>query len=238
MPPSQLDDLQASIRELEAHLPTADPQSRAILEQQIEAMRSTAALLRGALPQIEEMKKQRVALSPEVARFFTPEPPAPVPSWIPDDTTRGALREELMRCPAGGKVYWEDSSVGCAIPQGAGSIPIRDGLELSFHSTGGLRSQAWYEMGLLRWSIEYHPTGGRAAVGFCAATEPKTYPEQGLVTRYAPNGTVTVQGHFHAGVAHGWSKQWEDDGYPIGATLFDRGRAVESVLPDGSRRPA
>ena len=28
---------------------------------------------------------------------------------------------------------------------------------------------------------------------------------------------------------------WEEDGYPIGATLYDQGREGERILPDGSR---
>jgi len=238
MPPTQLEDLEASIRELEAQLPSAAPEMRALLATQIDALRSAGAMLRGAQPQIDELKKLRPALSPEIAGFFTPAPPVEVPAWVPDAITRPAVSPELLRCPPGAQMYWAEESVGCAVPRGAGRIPIREGLELRFHSTGRLQSQRFYEADLLRWSIEYHATGGRASVGFYVAREPKTYPEHGLHTRFAPNGTITSQATYEAGAQHGWSRIWDDDGYPIGATLYDHGTAVESLLPDGTRRPA
>lgn len=235
---SELDDLQASIRELEASLPGAPPEMRGLVEQQIQALRSAADMLARAQPQIEAQKQQRVPLSAELAAYFRPEPPAPVPSWVPDDTPRSAVTEAWLHPAPGVKVYFDTDTVGCAIPQGPGSVPIRHGLELRFYtSTGRLESQRFYEQGLLRWAVEYHATGGRALVAFYAATERLSYPEHGLVTRFSPNGTVTSQQYYERGVLHGWAKHWEDDGYPIAATLYDGGRAVESVLPDGSRRP-
>lgn len=234
---TQEDDLAASIRELEASLASAPPEMRPLLVQQIEALRSAGDMLARARPEIEKNAARRVALTPEVAAFFRPEPPAAVPAWIPDDMPRGAVTEEWMRAWPGVKVYFDTDSVGCAIPQGPGQVPIRHGLELGFYSsTGRLQHQRFYEQGLLRWSVDYHVTGGRSLAGFYAATERLSYPEHGLITRFAPNGTVTSQQHYDRGVLHGWAKHWEDDGYPIVATLHDRGRTIESVYPDGSRR--
>ncbi len=51
-------------------------------------------------------------------------------------------------------------------------------------------------------------------------------------------GNVTAQASFWAGVRHGWSKLWEDDGFPISATLHENGREVEQVLSNGERRTA
>lgn len=237
MPQSQLDELRASIQELEVSLHTAPPEMRPIMEQQIQSLRQACAMLERVQPQIEQNKQHRPALTPEVAAFFRPEPPAAVPAWVPDHMTRDALTEEWLRCPPGSQIYWLEESVGCAVPQGPGSVPIRNGLGLQFTTaTRRLESQRYYENGLLRWSVDYHATGGRSQVGFYAATERLSYPEHGLHTRYAPNGTVTSQTTYVNGVPHGWSKLWEDDGFPIGATLYDQGRAIETVLPDGSRR--
>jgi len=236
--PSELDDIQASIRELEASLPGAPAEMRGLVEQQIQALRDSAALLARVQPQIDANAALRPQLSPELAAWFRPEPPAPVPCWIPDDTPRSAITDAWMHPAPGVNVYSTEDCVGCAVPQGPGSVPIRHGLELHFYlSTGRLESQRFYEMGLLRWAVEYHVTGGRSLVAFYAATERLSYPEHGLVTRYAPNGTVTSQQHYDRGVLHGWGKHWESDGFPIAGTLYDGGRSVEIVLPDGSRRP-
>jgi antitoxin component YwqK of YwqJK toxin-antitoxin module len=115
-------------------------------------------------------------------------------------------------------------------------VPIRHGLQLAFHSTGRLQSQCWYEQGLSRWAITYHATGARERVGWYADREPLVYLEHGEHTRFSPGGAVVAQVAYVAGVVHGWAKFWEDDGHPIGATLYVEGRAVEQVLPDGQRR--
>jgi hypothetical protein len=62
------------------------------------------------------------------------------------------------------------------------------------------------------------------------------YPEEGLHTSFAPNGTIVSQTWHRAGVRHGWSKMWDDDGAPIGATRYDAGAVAEEVYPDGTRR--
>jgi hypothetical protein len=207
---SQVQELEAMLRELEAQLGSAPREMQAILRQQIESTKSTISLYRRAEPELEQNRKQRTPLAPHLVEFFTPELAAA-----------------------------EDHGVGCAISMGAGRIPIAHGLGLSFYaSSGTLASQRFYEHGCLRWSIEYHALGGRSSVGFYVSTEPKTYPEHGLHTSYAPNGTVVSQTWHDNGVKHGWQKLWEDDGLAIVATLYDRGREVESVLPDGTHRTA
>lgn len=231
--PSQSDELEASIAELEAFIASADPESRAMLEQQLSTMRQLRGMLRAA----ETAATPGAAeLSPEMRAFFAPDPPAEVPAWVPDTLERAQVTEETMRCPAGARVYYDEGSVGCGIPQTSGP-PFRHGLELGFHrSTGRLRYQRFYENRLLRWAVEYHVTGGRELVGLYVATERLEYPEDGLHTRFAPNGTVVSQTWYRAGVRHGWSKMWNDDGTPIGAVRFEGGVEVEQVLPDGGRR--
>ena len=110
------------------------------------------------------------------------------------------------------------------------------GLTLRFRAGGGLESQGWYERGCLRWEIRYHPNGAREEVGAYVGTEPKTYVEHGLHTRWAASGVVVAQTAWVDGVRHGWSTLWENDGYPIVATRFERGVEVERVMPDVGAR--
>jgi hypothetical protein len=233
---TQDDDLEAMIAELRAQIPEAPAEMRPILEAQIQSVLHAQASLARAAPAMAETARLRPPLSPEAEAFFRPEPPAPVPSWLPDDLARAAVAPPMLRCPPGGQVYAHEDSVGCAVPQGFGTIPIRHGLQLAFYKSGRLSSQSWYEGGLLRWSIEYHPLGARSLVGFYADVERLSHLEHGLHTSFAPNGTITAQTAFVQGVRHGWTKLWEDDGYPICATLHDRGRAVDEIGPDGRRR--
>jgi hypothetical protein len=233
---TEKEDIDALIRETEAMLPGATPEMRGMLEQQIQSLRSAWAMLESVQPNLEALKQQRPVLSPELRAWFTPEPPAPVPAWVPDITTRGEVDATLLRCPPGAELYFFDDNVGCAIPRGAGNVPTSHGLTLLFWSTGMLKAQRFYESKLLRWAIEYHPTGGRSSIGFYTDAEPFVHTEHGLITNLASNGTVTSQTHFEHGVRHGWSKLWEDDGFPVGATRYDRGTQIESVYPDGSRR--
>jgi hypothetical protein len=229
------DDLLAMRRELEAQLASAPPEMRALLEQQIQALDHAAGMLSAAAPAIAEQRSRRPDLTPELRAFFTPSPPAPVPVWIPDDTTRASVTPELLRCPPEAKVYTLDDSIGCAIPRGGG-IPTPHGLTLSFWASGSLAAQRYYEHGLTRWAVEYHPSGGRASIGFWIDREPKVYLEQGLHTAYHPSGVVSSESCWENGVRHGWTKLWEDDGCPIGATLYEHGRQGEQILPDGTRR--
>jgi antitoxin component YwqK of YwqJK toxin-antitoxin module len=137
-------------------------------------------------------------------------------------------------------VYRSETRIGCARPSGtAGGVPAAHGLNLDFYmSTGKLKSQGFYEDGLLRWSIEYHATGKRSLVATFDDVEPRVHRENGVRTSYAANGTVTSQAEYRSGVLNGWQKLWEDDGHPIVATRHENGRAVEQVLPDGtSRKP-
>lgn len=230
---SRSQDLQASIAELEALLAGADAESRPLLERQLAALRQTMALLEAAEA---APAMPRPVLSESLRGFFTPEPPAALPVWVPDTLTRAEVTDEMMRCPPEARVYPDEDGVGCAIPQPSGP-PFRHGLELAFHrSTGRLRSQRFFENRLLVWAVEYHPSGGRASLGAYAPGERLEYPEEGLHTSFAPNGTIVSQTSYRAGVRHGWSKMWDDDGAAIGATRYDAGVAVEEVLPDGTRR--
>lgn len=234
------DEMLASIRELEALLPEADPATRALLQSQIEAMHQTLALLERTEPDREAMKRLRPALGPEVQAFFTPEPPAQVPAWLPDTLHRSALHEGMMRCPPGARVYALDDGLSCSIPGEPGvSRSVAHGLTVTFHATGRLRAQRFYERGMVRWSIEYHASSGaREKVSFYAATEPLSYPEHGLSTSYSAHGVVISQAWYHQGVHHGWHKIWEEDGFPVVATLYNNGQQIETVYPNGERRRA
>ena len=95
--------------------------------------------------------------------------------------------------------------------------------------------QRFYENGSCRWGIEYHANGRRASVGFYADREPSEYRADGLHTSYSMDGVVNVQSEWRAGVRHGWTKHWEDDGFPVGATRYEQGIAVENMSPDGMR---
>jgi hypothetical protein len=234
MPDAREADLNAMITELTAELASADPAMRATLEAQIDSLRRALAMGATARPALS--KAQRPNLSAEALEFFTPDPAIVVPCWLPDFVMRDHVNDATVRCPAGARVYTTDLTVGCAIP--TGGIPVWHGLSISFYRSKRLQSQRFYESGLLRWAIEYHPGGGRASVGFFVDKEPKVHREQGLHTSYAPGGAVCGQVVWSAGIRHGWTKLWEDDGYPVGATLYDQGRAIEHVLADGTRKPS
>ncbi len=227
-------DLKTMIAELEAELSAADPAKRATIEAQIDSLRRSLSMAATAKPSLARVA--RPELSQEAREIFTPEPAAQVPTWLPDMITRDQVTEATVRCPAGARVYVTETSVGCAIPNDIGGAPIWHGLTLSFYRSKRLQSQRFYENGRLRWSVEYHPTGGRASVGFFVDRELKVHREHGLHTSYAPGGAVCAQVMWSNGVRHGWTKLWEDDGYPVGATLYDQGRAIEHVLADGTRR--
>jgi hypothetical protein len=230
------EDAEALVRECEAMLADATPEMRVVLQQQIDAVRSAMALLDAAAPNLQALKEARPLLSDELRKWFTPEPCAAVPVWIPDGIRRREMDPRLLRCPEGANVYDNGDDIGCAIPRGPGQIPMMHGLQLLFWTNGHLKAQRFYDQRLLRWAIEYHPSGGRASAGFYADSEPLVHLEQGLQTSYAPNGTITGQTHFENGVRQGWSKLWEEDGFPIGSTRYQNGSVVESVYPDGTRR--
>lgn len=225
-----LDELAATIRELEVSASSADPEGQALLLRQIVGLREAAELLRAAGPAIAAITAQRPALTPAMAAFFRPQPAAAVPAWLPDTTRRSEVTAESMRCPAGAEVYEDMRSVSCAIPGRPGaSLSGLHGLSLHFTAEGRLQSQGFYEDNMLRWSISYHASGGRDCVGFYASTSAKTYVEQGLHTRYGPGGGVVAQGEWVDGRRHGWHKYWEEDGFPIGATRYVDGGEVEQV---------
>lgn len=228
-------DLQASIDELTEQLKDAPEEMRSLVQSQIEELKKAKASLERLQPAIEANKQYRPSLSLEMRRFFTPEPLAALPSWISDNTRRDQVTAPMLRCPPQTKIFEDEDHIGCVIPQGVGQIPIRHGLQLSFYkSSGALQSQRFYEDGLLRWSIEYHPIGTRASEGFYLDTERFQYQPDGLHTHYAPNGTIISQRHWANGKEQGWSKLWEDDGFPIKATRYQQGQVVEEVLPEGT----
>lgn len=233
---SQKHDMEAMIAELEASLADAPPEMRGILEQQIASCKNTIAMLDRAEPAISELRAQRAPLRDDVRAFFTPESPADVGAWLPDDLQSLHVTEDMLRCPRGAQVYALEGAYECAIPAAPGLIPVRHGLSIGFYHHGGLKSQRFYDQGRIRWAIEYHASGGRESVAFYSDDEPRQHREHGLLTRFAPNGTIVAQTYYWHGTQHGWSKLWEEDGYPISATLYKEGRRVEDYLPTGEHR--
>lgn len=225
----------ALIEEMEASLATTPPEMQQIVRDQIKNLRDSIRMLDGVTPQIEEAKRHRPVLSDAVRAFFTPAPGPEIPTWVADTTVRQQASASIMRCPTGAQVYEDEESLVCAVPQGLGTIPTRQGLSLGFYPSGRLRSQAMYEQGLLRWSVSYHATGDRESYGFFADRVEREHLYHGLWTALSSNGIVTAQTYWHGGIRHGWVKLWEEDGYPIGATLYDQGREVDHLLADGTR---
>ncbi|MFO0660512.1 MAG: hypothetical protein U0165_11865 [Polyangiaceae bacterium] len=207
-----------------------------ILLAQIQSLESLLPQL-GRIAQAEEQNKAfRPVLTPEREAFFRPETPAAIATWVDDSVTRNEVTEAALRCPAGARVYWTDDSVGCAFPAGVGGVPVRHGLTLSFSPSGRLASQRFYEEGLLRWDISYHASGGRSSQGFYCDRERFEQRAHGLITSFSTHGTVTAQAWYFDGKRHGWSKLWEDDGFPIVGERFEHDQKIEEVLPDGTYR--
>lgn len=229
---------QALIEELEQSLSEAPPEMRPIVEAQIENLRRSMRMLEEARPQMEANKQYRAPLSAEARTFYTPHSGPEIPTWVPDTLQRAQVTEAWLRCPAGAVVYPMDTSFVCAIPRGIGTIPTRHGLSLDFYHSGMLRSQGYYEHGLLRWSITYHANGGRETFGLYTDRVEREHLPHGLHTTLTSAGTPIAQTYYHAGIRHGWSRLWEEDGYPAGATLYDQGREIDHLLADGSRRPS
>ncbi|MCC6556716.1 MAG: hypothetical protein IT372_27460 [Polyangiaceae bacterium] len=234
---SLLAETQALLEELESSLASTPPEMRGIVEAQIRNLRGSMRMLEEAAPRMEANKRHRPALSAEVRAFFTPQPGPDIPTWVPDTLVRAEAGAHVVRCPPGARVYEDELSVGCAVPRGIGTIPMRHGLSLGFYRSGKLRSQWYYEQGLMRWAIGYHASGGREGFGLYADREEREHLAHGLHTTMCSAGTITTQAWWHLGVRHGWTKMWEEDGYPIGATLYDQDRPLDQVLADGSRRP-
>lgn len=230
-------ELEAQVRELEAlRDSSSDPATRTLLEQQIGNLKQTVAMLRSM--EASGVKPPRVELNPQMKTFFTPAAPAPVPAWVDDSAVLEGVTDAMMKCPPGARVFRLETNIGCAVPsERVGGVPGPHGLNLDFYkSTGKLKSQGFYENGLLRWSIEYHATGRRSLVATFDDVEPKVHRDNGVRTSYAANGTVTSQAEYRSGVLNGWQKLWEDDGHPIVGTRHENGKAVEQVLPDGTRK--
>lgn len=235
--PTRMQELEASIAELKASREEAPENMKALLDKQIGSLRDTLKLQKLTDEANAQHKAMRVKLSDETKAFFTAVAPAKVPSWIPDTLTRAQLKEEMLKCPAGTKVFAEKHAVDCRKPPAErGGIPQPHGLALWFYkSTGKLKAQRYYENGLLRWDISYHLTGGRDAEGLYDNEKPKVDREHGLHTGYAPNGTVVRQAEYKSGKLQGWSKLWEDDGYPMSATRYEDDKPVETRGPTGKK---
>lgn len=228
-------ETQALLDEMIASLPSTPPEMRPIVEAQIQNLKNSLRALEKAAPAMEANKQYRPAVSPQMRAFFTPEQGPVIPTWVPDTLTRSLASTKVMRCPPGARVYEEAESLVCAVPQGIGAIPVRNGLSLGFYHSERLRSQGYYEQGLLRWSISYHANGGRETFGFYADRAPREHLAHGLHTTLASSGRVITQAHYQFGQRHGWTKIWEEDGYPVSATLYERDRQMDQLLPDGSR---
>lgn len=233
-----LEESRALLEDLERSLLDAPPEMRPIVEAQIQNMRQSIAMLEKAMPQMEANKQYRPALSPELKQFFRPLPGPEIPTWIQDGLVRAQAGAFLARCPQNARVYEDEDSLVCAIPLGIGMIPRRNGISLGFYKSGQLRSQWYYDNGLLRWAISYHANGGRETFGLFADQEEREHKEHGLHTTMNSAGTIITQANFHVGVRHGWTKIWDEDGYPVGATLYDGGRVVDQVRADGTRQPS
>lgn len=230
------EELEASIADLRRMLEDSPPEMRPILLSQIKNMEELLPSLDRLAQAEEENKKYRPSLTPERAAFFQPEPPASLPLWIPDEIQRSEVTEAMLRCPPGARVYSSDDAVSCAVAPRPGGIPIPHGLALFFHPSGRLSAQRFYEHGLLRWDVSYHSTGGRASQGHYCDREPKEHRAHGLQTSFSYGGTILSQAWYHDGKRHGWSKLWEEDGYPIQGARYEFDEKVEEVFPDGTYR--
>lgn len=224
---TDMDELKAALADMQAALADAPEDMRAILEQQINAVRDTLRLAAAVTP----VAREPLQLTEDEQRFFAVRAPAPLPDWLPDDLRHGSLSEDMLRCPDSASVYETEHSLGCAISTDGTGIPSPHGLTLGFHPGGGLAYQRFYEHGLLRWAIDYYITGARESAGNYCDREPKVHLEDGLQTRWSPGGQVVAQTTYRAGVREGWSFLWEDDGQPIMASLYRDGVVYNEVRP-------
>lgn len=231
-------ELQASIEELKASRAQAPEGMKKALEQQIQALEKAREMQKMVDEANARDQARRPKLSEETKAFFTPVAPAKLPVWLPDTLTRAEVKEDMLKCPAGAQVFAEKDSLECRLPpKQRGGIPPPHGLALWFYkSNGKLEGQRFYENGLLRWAIAYHTIGGRSSEGLYDDEKPKQHRQSGLHTDYAPNGTITRQAEYKSGVLQGWSKLWEDDGFPMAATRYENGKSVEAMGPEGKKR--
>ncbi|REG22832.1 hypothetical protein ATI61_11837 [Archangium gephyra] len=237
MSATRVQELEASIAELKASREEAPEAMKKGLDRQIAALQDAIKLQQMTDTANEQNKSRRPQLTAEQKAFFTPVAPAKVPSWIPDTLTRAQLTEEMMKCPAGARVFADKHDMDCRKPPTSkAGVPQPHGLALWFYkSTGKLKAQRYYENGLLRWDISYHTTGARSSQGFYDNEKPKQDRETGLHTSYAPNGSIVRQAEYKSGKLQGWSKLWEDDGYPMSATRYEDHKSVEMVGPTGKK---
>lgn len=226
---TRMQELDASIAELKASQAEAPANMKDVLSRQVTSLENAKKMQQMVDDANEQNKARRKPLTDEQKAFFTPVAPVKLPVWIPDTLTRAQVKEAMLKCPAGAKVFADPHSVECRTPAPRGSIPVPNGLALWFYkATGKLKGQRFYENGLLRWAIAYHHTGGRDTEGLYDDEKPKQGRWHGMHTGYAPNGTVIRQAVYKSGVLHGWSRVWEDDGFPMGATRYENGKSVET----------
>jgi hypothetical protein len=230
-------ELDATIAELKASRASASPENQKILDRQIESLENAKKMQLQVDEANEKNKALRPKLNDKAKAFFTPVPAVKPPTWIPDTLTRSEFKDEMLKCPAGAKVFADETSAECRTPPAQrGGIPTPHGLALWFYkSTGKLKAQRFYEKGLLRWDVSYHLTGGRDSEALYDDAKPKEHHQNGLVTGYAPNGTIVRQAEYKSGVLQGWSKLWEDDGFPLGASRYENGKTVETIGPTGEK---
>ncbi|HYH97951.1 hypothetical protein [Hyalangium sp.] len=233
----RVQELEASIAELKASREEAPENMKGLVDRQLESLQQAIKMQQMVDTANEQNKARRAQVPADQKAFWTPVAPAKVPSWISDTQTRAELKDGMLKCPEGTKVYAEKHAVDCRLPPTSrGGIPKPHGLALWFYkSTGKLKAQRYYENGLLRWDISYHTIGGRSSEGLYDNEKPKVDRENGLHTSYAPNGTITRQAEYKSGQLQGWSKQWEDDGYPSTATRYENNKQVEMIGPTGQK---
>lgn len=231
--PTRQQEMDAAIAELQASQAEASPDQRKALARQVTSLENAKKMQR-LVDEASASNKARRPTVPEAQKaFFTPVAVTKLPAWLPDTLTRAQAKEDALKCPAGARVYADAHSLECRIPA---QVPVPHGLALWFYkSTGRLKAQRYYEKGLLRWAISYHHTGGRDSEGRYDDVKPKQHRESGLHTGYAPNGTIVRQAEYASGVLQGWTRLWEDDGYPMAATRYENGSSVERREPSGSK---
>lgn len=114
--PTNLDEIDAQIRETRALMASVGPDERRQLEQAVASLEQAKAMLIGVQPAVDDLRRDRPPLSPEVAAFFRPDPPAEIPTWVPHTIRQHEVSDELMRCPPGAKIYRLDHNVSLRHP--------------------------------------------------------------------------------------------------------------------------
>lgn len=226
---SNREDLVLSINELKATLADAPEQMRPIVEQQIRNLESTLALLDKHQPAIDHQRANRRPVDSAVQAYFVYDQLPAIAQSIPNGVRRDQVTEAMMSCPAGAQVYWLEHAIECAVQGAEGTIPKRHGLSVGFYESGSQQYQRMYDRGCLRWAIDYYANGHCETWSYYSDVASGQHRPHGLFTRFAPNGVIIAQSWYWDGVHHGWSRLWEDDGYPIVATYYNNGTITQEV---------